>query len=43
MLYGTDMQLFMSDKVGKVWSKLNELQLIVSNEDEINVCVRQVA
>jgi len=28
----------MSGAVGRVWRKVNELQLIVSNDNEINVC-----
>jgi hypothetical protein len=28
----------MSGEVGSVWRKLNELQLIVSNDNGINVC-----
>jgi hypothetical protein len=37
MLYGTDLQVFMSDKVVKVWKEVNELELIASNENGINV------
>jgi hypothetical protein len=38
MLYGTDLQVFMGDEVGKVWKKLNELQSIASNENGVNLC-----
>jgi hypothetical protein len=38
MLYGTDMPVFMGHEVRRVWSKVNELQLIASDENGINVC-----
>jgi len=38
MLYGTDLQVCMGDKVVKVWKKMNELQFIASSENGINVC-----